>query len=228
MRKTNPEEIEQLYEFTRRHYVEYYDVQTELVDHLASAMEKNWEQEQQLSFEENLQREFSKFGVFGFMEVVERKSNAMGKRYFRLIWREMRQQLLDARVVFSGILIFTAIIFLLRYQNFALITSAAALYFGVLWFQIIKSFKVLKRKKRSGQRIFLLESAILNTISYFQFTYLPFQILYLNDLDLSINLVQIAVALFFVFMIFASYICIYVLPLKRDEILTEYYPELKF
>ena len=72
MRKVTAEEIKRLYEFTRKHYVEYYDVQTELVDHLASGMESSWEEEPELGFEENLQREFKNFGVFGFMEVVEK------------------------------------------------------------------------------------------------------------------------------------------------------------
>ena len=33
MKKLDKTQIDKLYKFTRRHYVEYYDVQTELVDH---------------------------------------------------------------------------------------------------------------------------------------------------------------------------------------------------
>ena len=33
--KLNNQHIEQLYTFTRQHFVEHYDVQTELVDHLS-------------------------------------------------------------------------------------------------------------------------------------------------------------------------------------------------
>ena len=42
MQKVNSNQIDRLYRFTREHFVEYYDVQTELVDHLASAIEKQW------------------------------------------------------------------------------------------------------------------------------------------------------------------------------------------
>lgn len=37
--KLSTEQIDYLYQFTRNHYVEYYDLQTELVDHLANAIE---------------------------------------------------------------------------------------------------------------------------------------------------------------------------------------------
>ena len=37
--KLTPQQIEQLYQFTRQHYVEWYDLQTELVDHLANSIE---------------------------------------------------------------------------------------------------------------------------------------------------------------------------------------------
>ncbi|WP_320240732.1 hypothetical protein [Tenacibaculum sp. 1B UA] len=38
--KLTDQHIEQLYKFTRQHYVEHYDVQTELVDHLANDIEQ--------------------------------------------------------------------------------------------------------------------------------------------------------------------------------------------
>ena len=50
--KLNKEHISQLYKFTRQHYVEYYDVQTELVDHLANDIEQIWEEQPQLSFQQ--------------------------------------------------------------------------------------------------------------------------------------------------------------------------------
>lgn len=40
--KLTPEQIQELYKFTRQHYVEHYDVQTELVDHLANDIEQIW------------------------------------------------------------------------------------------------------------------------------------------------------------------------------------------
>lgn len=41
--KLNQTHIDSLYKFTRQHYVVHYDLQTELVDHLANDIETIWE-----------------------------------------------------------------------------------------------------------------------------------------------------------------------------------------
>jgi len=65
--KLTPNQIQQLYKFTYQHYVEYYDVQTELVDHLANDIEQIWIEQPNLSFEQARDNSFKKFGVFGFI-----------------------------------------------------------------------------------------------------------------------------------------------------------------
>jgi hypothetical protein len=49
------------------------------VDHLANAIETQW-QNQKLSFNEALNKEFKKFGVFGFMDVVEKRQTVLSKK----------------------------------------------------------------------------------------------------------------------------------------------------
>ena len=58
--KLSSDQIQQLYTFTQQHYVEYYDLQTELVDHLANSIEEQWTENPKRSFEEALQIEFKK------------------------------------------------------------------------------------------------------------------------------------------------------------------------
>ena len=54
--KLTPEQIDRLYQFTRQHYVEWYDLQTELVDHLANSIEAQWQENpKKNSFEDALQ-----------------------------------------------------------------------------------------------------------------------------------------------------------------------------
>ena len=84
--KLTKDQIEKLYQFTRQHYVEWYDLQTELVDHLANSIEEQWQQNPKLSFEDALQIEFKKFGVFGFMDVVEKRQVSLNKKYKKLVW----------------------------------------------------------------------------------------------------------------------------------------------
>ncbi len=89
--KINSEEINQLYIFTRQHYVEYFDVQSELVDHLANAIETEWQENSKLSFEDALNKEFKKFGVFGFMDVVEQQQKQLRRKYHAIIWSHFEE-----------------------------------------------------------------------------------------------------------------------------------------
>ena len=54
MQKIPENQIEKLYKFTRQHFLEWYDVQTELVDHLANGVEQQWDTKPNLSFDEAL------------------------------------------------------------------------------------------------------------------------------------------------------------------------------
>lgn len=83
--KVTQENIERLYRFTREHFVEHYDVQSELVDHLANGIEQQWAIDPTIPFEEALNREFKKFGVFGFSELVEKRINSLEKKYFKIV-----------------------------------------------------------------------------------------------------------------------------------------------
>ncbi len=69
-RKITKEENEKLFEFCKRHYVYHYDLQIELVDHLASAIEEQWKTDSELGFDEALKKSFGKFGISGFSKEV--------------------------------------------------------------------------------------------------------------------------------------------------------------
>jgi len=77
-------QIQSLHQFCEKHYVPYYDLQVELVDHLASAIESRWEQEPELSFEKALYETFSKFGVTGFSRVKMEKEKELRQKYSKL------------------------------------------------------------------------------------------------------------------------------------------------
>ena len=88
--KLDEKQIDQLYLFTRQHFVEYYDLQTELVDHLANAIEAQWQLAPNRSFDEALQIEFKKFGIFGFSDVVQERHVALEKKYRKIVWSHFK------------------------------------------------------------------------------------------------------------------------------------------
>lgn len=114
MERITPEHIDKLFAFTRKHLVEYYDVQLELVDHLANAIEERWKENKNLPFEQVLEQEYKKFGVFGFSSLVEQKQAALQKHYWQIIKNEMR-------AFFSIPKIFLSL--LLLYSQFRIFTS---------------------------------------------------------------------------------------------------------
>ncbi len=79
-------ELKQLYVFCHKHYVYQYDLQTELVDHLASSIEEQWETNPELNFDEALKNCWSKFGIFGFSKVKQQKEKELRRKYNYLLW----------------------------------------------------------------------------------------------------------------------------------------------
>jgi hypothetical protein len=103
--KLTTQQIERLYQFTCQHYVEWYDLQTELVDHLANSIEAQWQENPKISFEDALQVEFKKFGVFGFMDVVEKRQAALNKKYNVISWKHFKAFFTIPKIILTATLI---------------------------------------------------------------------------------------------------------------------------
>ena len=115
--KLTPEQIDRLYQFTRQHYVEWYDLQTELVDHLANSIEAQWQENPKISFEDALQIEFKKFGIFGFMDVVEKRQAALNKRYNKIVWQHFKAFFTIPKIVITLFSFFLMFFIFRNYSN---------------------------------------------------------------------------------------------------------------
>lgn len=83
----SPEEIQHLFKFVKSKYVHFIDVQYEIVDHLASAIEELQEKDPSLSFQKALQEVYSRFPITGFAKFVQSKSSAMTKFWRRRLFQ---------------------------------------------------------------------------------------------------------------------------------------------
>jgi len=83
-RTITTEQSQQLLQFCREQNVEHYDLQIELVDHLASAIEEQWMQCPERSFEAALQKVYKQFGSNGFQEICKTERKALARKYERL------------------------------------------------------------------------------------------------------------------------------------------------
>jgi len=230
MKKVTPQQIDRLYQFTDEHFVDYYDVQTELVDHLANSIEKQWQENPEKDFETALKEEFKKFGVFGFLEVVESRQAAMQKRYYQLMWKEAKEFLKLPKVLIlaTAFLVSFTLMTQIPYGAQALIglLLLVSIGFGIKWYKNIKKTKLLVRN--TNRKPYLLETLLNYTGQAGIYMNFPIQILiFIPNQAVGHLWVGVFYGLFFTAFCLVFYITLFLLPRKRDEILQEAYPELK-
>ena len=91
MKVLTTEQIAALFQFCQKHSVRYYDIQVELVDHIATAIEAKMETNTDISFDEALREEYKNFGITGFGRYLSEKETQVKKQ----LARERRKMLLN-------------------------------------------------------------------------------------------------------------------------------------
>ena len=225
--KLTPAQIDQLYTFTKQHYVEYYDLQTELVDHLANAIELEWETNPTLSFETLLNKEFKKFGVFGFMDVVEEKQKAMNKRYNNWVWNHFKAFFKLPKIIWT---LLSVLLLFHMMKSITISHEVASLLTLIilisLWAGLIRmNKKRIKTAKEEGKK-WLLKDIIFGYSSITGMSYLPFQIFFQFEHH-SNQFTLFLMSLFIVSMLIIEYIIFFIIPSKAEEYLEKTYPEYK-
>jgi len=226
--KLSTEQIEKLYQFTRQHYVEYYDLQTELVDHLANGIEEQWQEKPKLSFDEALQVEFKKFGVFGFMDVVEKRTAAMNKRYNKMILNHLKVYFRIPQII--GTIAAVGIVFYLLKMSLVSVFTMSILgliSIGFLFFSLF--YLVRKRKKyeaKTGKK-WMLKEIIFGHSTSLGLIQFPIQLFLQIDeplVDIWLLIFSMFVGLIFI----CEYIIIFEIPSKAEDYLKQTYPEYEF
>lgn len=226
MKLTNPQ-IENLYKFTRQHYVYHYDVQSELVDHLANDIEEIWQAQPDLSFISARDKSFKKFGIFGFMEPIEQKQKAMSKRYRRYLLVELKKWFAVPQIVI------TLALFLFFYYTFSTVYVE---YLSVIFYIIIaiwcgyKSWqlnRIFKRRKEKSNKKWMLEDLIFKQAGGITGLFLSqlFNVISISDTSLNNKYAILAFALLFTFLVLINYISLELLPNKAEKLINETYPE---
>jgi hypothetical protein len=224
--KLSPQQIQDLYKFTRQHFVEHYDVQTELVDHLANDIEQIWQEQPNLSFEQARDISFKKFGVFGFMDVVGERAKALNKKYWKLVWNVFKQFFKIPQIL-TTIAIFLIILF--GFQLFPTKYFFLTICIGSI---LILGFKLYflnqEKKKRfiETNKKWLLEEYVFNLGGSIAFINLFIQLANLSPEKVSYQTIVIG-SIILTSLILIIFITSFILPSKVEEILEKQYPEYK-
>jgi hypothetical protein len=230
--KVNQEQIDRLYRFTREHFVEHYDLQTELVDHLSNAIEAQWQENPKLSFEEALQKEFKKFGVFGFSDVVEKRQNALNKRYYKFIWEHFKEFFKLPKIILTlslmGILFQTLRVIPFKEAFVSILVISFIVYFMYWQFKI---YRLRKKQKKEHKKRWIMDELIHQCGAGTAFPVMLQFIVHTLRVDYN-GVEQLSFQLFFsilfVLTVIIFYIMIIVIPSKAEHYLKKTYPEYAF
>jgi len=226
--KLTTDHIQNLYKFTRQHYVEYYDLQTELVDHLANAIEEQWQENPKLSFEEALQHEFKKFGVFGFMDVVEKRQAALSKKYNKLVLKNLKTFFTIPKIISTIFSIATVYVALKFWQkDYPIFQTTFVLLAIVFFFGIIYNFQKSKKQTRLSGKKWMFEELIFRFYGMSVFINLPIQLAIHLKGDNYANWLLVLISFFIVLLVLVAYIVLILIPSNAEEYLKETYPEYK-
>lgn len=229
------DQIQELYKFTRAHYVEHYDLQTELVDHLANGIEKQWIMHPNQSFEEAKQKEFKKFGVYGFQKVVTARSKMMGKKYRIIIYRFLSEWFQLPKLLSTTLS--CLILFFLIHQIGDLQTKQIVCFsllflivLGIYFYQYRTRTDRELQMVKGGKKWFLGEMiyGIGDTpvIASFIFQIVNSVIIIKPEIVSSV-LFELIYSLAVVGMLLLAYVTLVIIPAKAEQLLAETYPEYK-
>jgi hypothetical protein len=145
------EQIDYLFDFCKAQGVKYYDVQVELVDHLANAIEKELAQHSDWSFQKALDVVFASFGYVNFKPLVREKQKAIQAYCWRLWGAFFKEQLRrPAMWAVFGLFLLGYRILSMRYQDLSFnicITSGILIVFVLF----AGNYRLKGLEKRKGK-----------------------------------------------------------------------------
>ena len=224
-RKITAQQADRLFKFTREHFVEHYDLQSVLVDHLANVIELQWQQNPDLDFEQALAAAFKEFGIFGFSDIVEQRRSALTKRYEKFLWKHFHSFFRLPKILFS----LSAIAVL-----YWLIELSPFIFIGLLFVVLIISLRrmyIINKKyraknKHTGKR-WMLEEIIYGFGGLGVALNGPLQMYIHLPKDIMAPWVSLLFSVVFVLFVIYDYIILYVVPAKAESLLEEIYPEYR-
>lgn len=225
--KLTPQQIDRLYQFTRQHYVEWYDLQTELVDHLANSIELQWQENPKIDFEDALKIEFKKFGVFGFMDVVEKRQAALNKKYNKIVWMHFKEFFTIPKILIS-LFSFLLLFFIFRFYIYSKVTILIC-FFVILtsfWMGLFRQSRNQKKRNKKTGKKWLFKEIIFGHGSAAGLSYIPIQIVLNIDFNDNLGVLKATFfSLLIVSMALGEYIILVIIPSKAEQYLNETYPE---
>ena len=230
-RTITTEENQYLFEFCRKHYVYHYDLQVELVDHLASAIEEQWESDSELSFENALLSAFRKFGIHGFSKIKEQKQKELRRKYNRLQWKFLLEFFSWPKIMLtvSFTLVLSALFKFVENDLWVILFYFGAIFIFLIYYYYRIYPKNYKIGKINGKKFMLLEQLQGAQFLTLLFIQIPIQIPNFWNItkfsSMKSSLVIFAVSLLILVFTIALYGQLFYVQDKIKEHFSQQFPE---
>lgn len=121
-RELTKDQINRLYRYVNDKGVEYFDVQVELVDHMASTIEERLNNHPEQSVDETLKGVLVAFEKYGFKRIVREKEKQVRRQYRRYEWESFKTFFSWPQIIVTALLTWVLFEFL-RGTNKETLTS---------------------------------------------------------------------------------------------------------
>lgn len=115
-------QMQTLITFIRMKKVRFYDVQLEIADHFATAIEEKWQENPDLPFEETMIQFYENFGDKEFKQLMKSKAKFVHKKWLSSTWRHFRTFFTWPKVLILVMMV------LLFQQSFVLLQKPETLF----------------------------------------------------------------------------------------------------
>lgn len=230
MKKVTKDQIQKIHKFTEARYVEWYDVQIELVDHLANGIENQWQTNSNISFDDALTNEFKKFGIFGFQDLVEEKTKSINKYYRKQVWFCLKEFFVLPKLIITLFVVwvlFNLMHFLKDKDSLMIIFLLGILAVHV--FHIVRfKISIKQRKKKTGKK-WLFENSIiqLGGLSHFLNIGIWYPSLFNSDREWT-NTSELIVSTCIILYLLILFVSVMIIPEKLKGRISKQYPEYDF
>lgn len=228
-RKLTEEEIDRLFDFCTKHYVPQYDLQIELVDHLASGIEDQWTENPDLPFQVALNNTFEQFGIFGFSKIKSQKENELRRKYRRMLFHYVADFYKWPKILLTFALSFFLFVIFQITNNVQAVTisiSAVVCVF-LIAYHVYFFEKFFGIKPQPGKQFLIvnyLKSRIFSVSVAYQSTWFICKLVSKTNSSHHAELLFVF-AVFLVSLTILIYVYFLVIPRKIKEYFTQQFPQ---
>jgi hypothetical protein len=158
-RKLTKEEIAVLFYFCENEEVYDYDLQIELVDHLASYIEDQWKADPEIEFEAAVENLYSKFGWKEFRKLERQIARQLKRKFRRMLWQNFLEYFRLPKIAITLIIMVSVFSVLRMTENnsLAIIILTVPISLVSIYYTFILFPKKIKVKTTHNKSFMILE-----------------------------------------------------------------------